>query len=86
MTKWDLKKVYVPLEYQFVEDKPKGYTLNPFVGEQSEIWWEIALTESVKGWELVSSVPLISSYIRDLNKGQAWQYTSGYILLFKRPL
>ncbi len=91
MQKWELKRLWLPLNVQLQSDKSKEHTYyNPFWNDETKKAWSQAETLAADGWELVSALPETGSHeltfetgIKTLGVGSS--YTVGYLFIFKRP-
>jgi hypothetical protein len=90
MSKWEIKRLWVPLDLQVHSNTSKQHTYyNPVWNDDTKKAWAQAEALAAEGWELVSALPetgahelTFESGVKALGAGSS--YTVGYLLFFKR--
>ena len=90
MQRWELKRLWMPLNVERQTDKSKQHTYYiPSWNDETRKVWAQAETLSAEGWELVTAIPetgahelAFESGMKALGVGSS--YTLGYLLIFKR--
>lgn len=87
---WEITKVWIKVSssintFEGVDQKVRLLTWDTWIQQKDEEGWDKAVTMASQGWELVSSVPIISGHEKRVgDSGTGSSFTEGYWLIFKR--
>lgn len=92
MQRWELKRLWLPLDVEWRTDKSKQHTYySPVWRDEARKVWAQAESIAAEGWELVSATPAMGAHEQLFEvgikaAGAGSSYTVGYWFIFKRPM
>ena len=96
MQRWEIKRLFVPTDVTtrgYSENRLNGRVFEPGWGDEFKKSWAEAEKLASEGWEMVGIAQEIRGneewwvpFPPSVAYGTGCSWTSGYILIFKRPL